>query len=479
MMTLLFRLLSSWRQQQQQNHRCGSAVRRSGLKFVFLSLWLCCPTDPTVGFSLSASSSSPSSLSSASASWAATITRTESRRIKRISTWICLNNNGDSGGSSSKNESIKNDIDHDDEDFTKQDWYQPALELWTRRAITALNQERFQDGIHFEERFQLEIRNGKTELQNRYRPNNIPSSEIYIQSITHGLRENPKIDWYETPRGVIYKLNKHSSDKESLEAPSSFRRNGSNSSGSGDNNLSLPSESSPSRNVTDVVTSPTRNKSEKEGGTKMILFRSTSTSMSRQHQRRMSSVRNCYRCSAAISNYTLKRIWIVFRILFRKFWRNYVVSSVSSINEKQHSSMGWIRKQRFKSRKVLRYVRDKYTIYVLECENNKYYVGSTIHRKRRFKQHMQNDGSSWTKLHKPVRLIKEYRRIPERYYLGYEAQITAELMLEKGVNNVRGAMFTRTKDYTRQEPDIAALVAFLGHYCDLKYGKGDIAKKCL
>eukprot|EP00527_Entomoneis_sp_CCMP2396_P006038 CAMPEP_0198143048 /NCGR_PEP_ID=MMETSP1443-20131203/5669_1 /TAXON_ID=186043 /ORGANISM="Entomoneis sp., Strain CCMP2396" /LENGTH=342 /DNA_ID=CAMNT_0043806185 /DNA_START=248 /DNA_END=1276 /DNA_ORIENTATION=- len=112
---------------------------------------------------------------------------------------------------------------------------------------------------------------------------------------------------------------------------------------------------------------------------------------------------------------------------------------------------------------------EKYTIYVLQCEEGKYYVGSTSYFQKRMKQHSSAKGGSvWTKRYKPVRVLKEYKRVPAAYHLGLEAQVTAQYMLEHGVNNVRGAMFAQVKMYTQQ--DLDALVGFLGHYNDLKYG---------
>jgi putative endonuclease len=124
-----------------------------------------------------------------------------------------------------------------------------------------------------------------------------------------------------------------------------------------------------------------------------------------------------------------------------------------------------------KSRAIQRIIRtytERYTIYVLECEDGKYYVGSTSHRKQRFRQHLtKRGGSSWTRQHKPIRVVKEYKRVPELYYLGLEAKVTAECMLEYGINNVRGAMFALTRNYT--VTDLGALTGFLGHYNNLNY----------
>ena len=112
---------------------------------------------------------------------------------------------------------------------------------------------------------------------------------------------------------------------------------------------------------------------------------------------------------------------------------------------------------------------EKCTVYVLECEDGKYYVGSTQNRKQRFKQHQRGRGSQWTRLHKPIRVLKEHRRIPSKFLLGLESKVTAECMLEFGVNNVRGSYFCSPRDY--HVGDVESLAKFLGHYCDLNYRK--------
>ena len=112
---------------------------------------------------------------------------------------------------------------------------------------------------------------------------------------------------------------------------------------------------------------------------------------------------------------------------------------------------------------------ERYTVYVLECEEGKYYVGSTSNRKRRYNQHARRRGSQWTKTYAPLLIKKEYKRIPQKYLLGFESKVTAENMLLYGVNNVRGSMFCSTKDYHVGHLD--ALTKFIGHYNDLNYGK--------
>lgn len=45
-------------------------------------------------------------------------------------------------------------------------------------------------------------------------------------------------------------------------------------------------------------------------------------------------------------------------------------------------------------------------IYVLKLQNNKYYVGKTSNPKFRLESNFNNNGSSWTKLNKPIKLVK-------------------------------------------------------------------------
>jgi predicted GIY-YIG superfamily endonuclease len=96
-------------------------------------------------------------------------------------------------------------------------------------------------------------------------------------------------------------------------------------------------------------------------------------------------------------------------------------------------------------------------------------VGSTTNRKRRIQEHIRRRGSKWTREHKPIKVLQEYRRIPSKYIFGMESQITAECMLKFGVNNVRGSMFCSTREF--HLGDVDSLTKFLGHYNDLRYKK--------
>lgn len=79
------------------------------------------------------------------------------------------------------------------------------------------------------------------------------------------------------------------------------------------------------------------------------------------------------------------------------------------------------------------------SLYVLQLEDNKWYVGKTSDVTSRFKQHVSGSGSAWTKSYKPVTLV-ETRRLKDQYD---ENNTTKEYMKKYGVDNVRGGSYTQ------------------------------------
>ena len=74
----------------------------------------------------------------------------------------------------------------------------------------------------------------------------------------------------------------------------------------------------------------------------------------------------------------------------------------------------------------------KSCVYVLQLENDKWYIGQTHNMNLRFSQHISNQGARWTKLHKPIDCIRTSFLITER-------EMTLEYMRLYGWENVRGA----------------------------------------
>jgi len=63
-------------------------------------------------------------------------------------------------------------------------------------------------------------------------------------------------------------------------------------------------------------------------------------------------------------------------------------------------------------------------MYILECCDNSYYVGSTKDLKRRLAQHQEGVGANYTSKRLPVKLVycEEYDRIDDAFYREKQVQ---------------------------------------------------------
>lgn len=82
------------------------------------------------------------------------------------------------------------------------------------------------------------------------------------------------------------------------------------------------------------------------------------------------------------------------------------------------------------------------SVYILQCDDNKYYVGKTNQPvENRVSDHFAGIGSQWTRLHKPVQLlsvIPNARPDDENKY-------TKLYMKKYGIDNVRGGSYVSIK----------------------------------
>ena len=79
-----------------------------------------------------------------------------------------------------------------------------------------------------------------------------------------------------------------------------------------------------------------------------------------------------------------------------------------------------------------------FTIYVIECEEGKYYVGKTKNLANRMLEHGKGNATAWTRLYRPLRVIMILENKPS----SEEDRITKEMMAKYGINNVRGGTYT-------------------------------------
>jgi predicted GIY-YIG superfamily endonuclease len=110
------------------------------------------------------------------------------------------------------------------------------------------------------------------------------------------------------------------------------------------------------------------------------------------------------------------------------------------------------------------------TLYVLELEDNKWYVGKTADLAARFRQHQGGAGSAWTKIYKPIG-VKESRRLKDGYD---ETNTTKEYMKKYGIDNVRGGSYVQPvlgeeiervlKQELRGDSDVCFTCGLKGHF---------------
>jgi hypothetical protein len=77
-------------------------------------------------------------------------------------------------------------------------------------------------------------------------------------------------------------------------------------------------------------------------------------------------------------------------------------------------------------------------IYILLCDEQKYYIGRTNNLIKRLKEHISGNGSEWTKKYKPIKpiqIIKYTSPFDEDKY-------TLIYMSKYGIENVRGGTFS-------------------------------------
>lgn len=131
-------------------------------------------------------------------------------------------------------------------------------------------------------------------------------------------------------------------------------------------------------------------------------------------------------------------------------------------------------------------------IYVLECEQNKYYVGKTNNPTVRLEDHKNNNGAEWTKIYKPIKVVELIPNCDDfdedKYFKRYAAKY--------GIDNVRGGSYSQIKlsnetlNFLQREISGATDVCFKcgkkGHFIQeckekdssMKNYKGKICYKC-
>ena len=113
------------------------------------------------------------------------------------------------------------------------------------------------------------------------------------------------------------------------------------------------------------------------------------------------------------------------------------------------------------------------TIYTLELENNKIYVGRSKLPKQRIIKHFSDSDCEWTKKHKPTRILSQIKGDEfdeEKYTL---------LAMEKyGIENVRGGSYCKVKLSKNDMDKALQTIRSLTDKCYSCGEKGHFSKNC-
>jgi hypothetical protein len=115
------------------------------------------------------------------------------------------------------------------------------------------------------------------------------------------------------------------------------------------------------------------------------------------------------------------------------------------------------------------------SIYVLELENNKFYIGKTNEPNFRLEQHFNGYGSSWTKKYKPIKILQIISNCDNFD----EDKYTLKFMSEHGINNVRGGSFCEINLPEDNKKTIGRMLNGSTDKCYICGMKGHFANKCI
>ena len=114
------------------------------------------------------------------------------------------------------------------------------------------------------------------------------------------------------------------------------------------------------------------------------------------------------------------------------------------------------------------------TLYILQLEDDKWYVGKTDDVQKRYEQHKSGKGSEWTKLYKPVKIVGTYPVTS----IHDETNKTKDLMKKYGIDNVRGGAHCQVDLTEEQENGIRHEIRSANDTCYKCGRSGHFANKC-
>ena len=110
----------------------------------------------------------------------------------------------------------------------------------------------------------------------------------------------------------------------------------------------------------------------------------------------------------------------------------------------------------------------------MKLEKGKYYIGKTRNPRFRIENHFQYNGSQWTKIYRPIKVVE---LIPncDNYD---EDKITLQYMNRYGINNVRGGSFVSVRLDKSTLHTLLQMNRGVNDKCFICGKKGHFAKHC-
>jgi len=113
-------------------------------------------------------------------------------------------------------------------------------------------------------------------------------------------------------------------------------------------------------------------------------------------------------------------------------------------------------------------------IYILKLQGGKYYVGKSENPMKRYKEHLDGNGSAWTRKYKPIGVEK----VIERASHFDEDKYTKIYMEKYGIENVRGGSYVSMELDENQQDALTREIRGAKDCCTQCGRKGHFVKDC-